>query len=84
MGTHKVVVGEFENAFYAKVARRDLLNAGIETSIRGSENFIVKPWQIEPEAVRLIVDQDQLELAEKILVKKFVDRLTLSKTQLKK
>lgn len=81
MGTHKVVVGEFENAFYAKIARRDLLNAGIETSVRNSENFIVKPWQIEPAAVRLIVDQDQLELAEKILVKKFVDRLAISKTQ---
>ncbi len=81
MGTNKVVVGEFENAFYANVARRDLLNAGIETSIRRSENFIVKPWQIEPDAVRLIVDQDQLELAEKILVKKFVDKLTLFQAQ---
>lgn len=82
MESHKVVVGEFENAFYANVARRDLLNAGIETSIRGSENCVVLPWQIEPEAVRLIVDQDQLELAEKILVKKFVDKLTLIQNQL--
>lgn len=83
MGTHKVVVGEFENTFYANVARRDLLNAGIETSFRDSDNCIVQPWQIEAEAVRLIVDQEQLELAEKIIVKKFVDELKLNEAQLK-
>lgn len=83
MGTHKVVVGEFENAYYANVARRDLLNAGIETSIRVSKNFVVQPRQVDPDAVRLIVDQDQLELAEKILVKKFVDKLAQSETRLK-
>lgn len=77
MESHKVVVGEFENTFYAKIARRELLTAGIETSLRRSENRLVLPWQIETEAVRLIVDQDQLEMAEKILVKKFVDKLTL-------
>jgi hypothetical protein len=67
----KVIVGEFEDELYAEIARRDLEAAGISAiKLKNNGRVIIKFLQ-QDRTVQLIIPVTKLELAKKILERKF-------------
>ncbi len=71
MNEQKVILGEFEDEFYAEVARRDLEAAGIRaTVIKDNSNLFIL-FSEQDKAVRLVIPDTQIEKAKQILKTKF-------------
>ena len=71
MNKQKVILGEFEDEFYAEVARRDLEAAGIRaTVIKDNSNLFIL-FSEQDKAVRLVIPGTQIEKAKQILKTKF-------------
>lgn len=71
MKEQKVIVGEFEDEFYADVAKRDLETAGISAIKLKDFNKVMKLLSNHDKTVRIAISVAQLEQAKRILEKKF-------------
>lgn len=71
MKEKKVIVGEFEDEFYAEIARRDLQTAGISSSIFEDKSKIIMLLAKQEKTVQLLIPVTQLGKAKKILERKF-------------
>jgi len=72
MKEQNVIVGEFEDEFYAEIARRELEVAGISaTKLKDNGRVIIKLSQ-QDRTVQLMIPAGQLEQAKKILERKFI------------
>lgn len=71
MKAHEVILGEFENELYAKIARRELITAGINSNILKERIATPSPTIQCTEKVKLIISDNQLEKAKKVLDTKF-------------
>lgn len=72
MEEQKVIVGEFENEFYAQIAKRDLAAAGINANILNDDNEVFILFSNELDGVQMVIPGTQIEKAKKILEVKFV------------
>jgi len=72
MNDHQIVIGIFENEFYAIIARRELKEAGIKANILKEGGGVFLPLMSQAEGVQLIVPDTQVEKAMTILKTKFV------------
>jgi len=72
MNEHQIVIGIFENEFYAIIAKRDLRAFGIKANILKDGGGVSLPLIKQVEGVQLIVPDSQVEEAKKILNTKFV------------
>jgi hypothetical protein len=67
-----VIVGEFEDNFYAEIAQRELRAVGICANILKDDKNVVVSMLNKIRGVQLLVPNNQVEEAKKILEKKFV------------
>jgi len=69
---HQIVIGIFENEFYAIIAKRELKEAGIKANIikemSGINSYLIQ----QTEGVQVVVSDTQIEEAKKILLTKFI------------
>jgi len=72
MNENSIVIGIFENKFYAILARRELREAGIHANLLQDDYDMVLALMGQEEEVKLIVPDTQVEEAKKILQKKFI------------
>lgn len=72
MRTDEVILGEFEDEVYAKIARRELIMVGIKAKVHKERNVSSAPIMLCTERVRLIVNNTQVEKARKILTARFI------------
>ena len=72
MNDHQIVIGIFENEFYAIIAKRELKEAGIKANIikemSGINSYLIQ----QTEGVQVVVSDTQIEEAKKILLTKFI------------
>jgi len=71
MNEQKVILGEFEDEFYAEVARRDLEAAGIRATVIEDNSNLFILFSEQDKAVRLVIPGTQIEKANQILKTKF-------------
>jgi hypothetical protein len=67
-----VILGEFEDELNARIARRDLIKAGIKSQIFKENYKSFSPMSEQSDAVKLIVIDAELEKARKILAARFM------------
>jgi hypothetical protein len=72
MKGHKVILGEFEDELSAEIARRELITAGINSSIFNKRTAETSSTMQYTERVKLIIIDTQLEESGKILITKFI------------
>jgi hypothetical protein len=72
MNDQQIVIGIFENEFYAIIAKRELKEAGINANILKECGGVFLPLLNQAEGVQLIVSDTQVEKAKTILKTKFV------------
>ena len=72
MNNHQIVIGIFENEFYAIIAKRELKEAGIKANILKEGGGVFLPLLSQAEGVQLIVPDTQVEKAKTILKTKFI------------
>jgi hypothetical protein len=72
MNGHQIVVGIFEDEFYAVIAKRDLRAVGIKANILKEGGGVLLPLIKRAEGVQLIVPDSQLNEAKRILSIKFI------------
>jgi hypothetical protein len=71
MKEQKVILGEFENEFYAEIAIRDLQAEGISANILIEDSHLYLIFLDKDKAVQLVIPDTQIEKAKKVLEKKF-------------
>lgn len=71
MKEQKVILGEFENEFYAEIAIRDLQAEGISANILIEDSHLYIIFLDKDKAVQLVIPDTQIEKAKKVLEKKF-------------
>jgi len=72
MNDHQIIIGIFENEFYAVIAKRELKEAGIKANILKEGGGVFLPLLSQAEGVQLIVPDTQVEKAKTILKTKFI------------
>ena len=72
MKRQEIILGEFENEMYARIARRELIIAGINSNIIKEDIAATSSSVQNKERVRLIITDNQLEAAKKVLATKFI------------
>ncbi len=72
MYDNQIVIGIFENEFYATLAKKYLRAAGIKANILKEGGGVSLPLLSQVEGVQLMVPDTQVEDAEKKLKIKFI------------
>ncbi|MCL4547088.1 MAG: hypothetical protein M1495_00785 [Bacteroidetes bacterium] len=72
MNDQKVVIGIFENEFYATVAKKYLRDSGIRANLLKEGGGVSLPLLSQVEGVQLLVPDAQADEAEKKLKIKFI------------
>jgi hypothetical protein len=72
MNDEQVVIGIFENEFYAIIAKRDLRTVGIKANILKEGGGVSLPLMGQAAGVQLMVPFTQMEEAKNLLKSKFI------------
>ncbi|MFO7525609.1 MAG: hypothetical protein R6W68_09160 [Ignavibacteriaceae bacterium] len=71
MEEQQLIIGEFEDEYYARIAIRELEAAGIRTNILKDSKDLFVLFSEEQTGVQLVIPGTQLEKAKEILSAKF-------------
>ena len=72
MKEQKIILGVFEDEWYADVARRDLEAAGIRANILKDNSNAFILFSEPDKTVQIVISDTHIEKAKKILQRKFI------------